>query len=118
MYAIRSYYASRNDTYIFEIEGYYKALKDLMYLKPGAGFSHGIGWEDQIAQGGTGQSYGTELLVQRRGKLLEGWVSYSYSRSTRSFEGVNQGKAFPFQYDRPHSFNVHASYNVRKNFSP
>jgi len=38
--------------------------------------------------------------------------NYTFSRSFRKFDLINNGEKFPFVFDRPHSFNLESSYKI------
>ncbi|HEX3758076.1 MAG TPA: TonB-dependent receptor, partial [Kofleriaceae bacterium] len=57
---------------------------------------------------GRGTTYGAELLATLRDGPWFGWLSYSYSHSTRvDYPGAPEQL---FQYDQPHSLNAAASW--------
>ena len=41
--------------------------------------------------------------------------SYTYSRSKRTIEGVNEGNQYYSKYDRPHTLNWLGKYNITPN---
>ena len=59
---------------------------------------------------GTGRAWGLEIMLQRQTERLSLTVSYTYTNSRRSSEGVS----YPFEYDVPHDFNTFLSYDVLK----
>lgn len=66
---------------------------------------------------GRGWSYGAEVfLVKTKGKLT-GQASYTYSRTFRQLEDVNNGNPYPSSFDRPHSFNILLTYEISKRWS-
>lgn len=64
----------------------------------------------ELANDGSGASYGGELLAQLDRGPLFGWLSYAYSHSTR--EDVPGGSTRLFDYDQPHNLNAAASYKI------
>jgi hypothetical protein len=56
-------------------------------------------WESNVTVG-TGTAEGLEILLRYRNTAVQGWVAYTLSSSDRRFERVNQGRLFPFRYDR------------------
>ena len=61
--------------------------------------------------GASGQSWGFDVLVQRRpfpGAKLTGWVSYTYGRATRD----EYGRTVPFEYDRRHAASLVGSWRI------
>lgn len=62
-----------------------------------------------------GRTYGAELMLRRRlGQAVFGWVSYSLSRSERTFPGVG---TLPFDFDQTHVLNTVASWEVGRNWT-
>lgn len=66
---------------------------------------------------GKGYSYGIEFLVRKNIGELTGWISYTYSRSIRKIEEINEGNAYPAPYDKPHAISIVGSYAFTKRFS-
>jgi hypothetical protein len=56
---------------------------------------------------GRGTAAGVEVLLQRNGERVSGWVGYSFTKTRRE----SYGYSFPFDFDRPHT--VSAVVNVR-----
>jgi hypothetical protein len=95
------------------VEGYYKWMENLIEYKDGAGFLDiDSEWENKV-EFGSGESYGAELFIQKKSGPSTGWVSYTWSKSTREFENLNFGNPFPYRYDRRH--NVSVVYNLAIN---
>jgi len=97
------------------IEGYYKSMKNLITYQEGSSFLiesvvlDANNWENKVTTG-TGKSYGIEWSLKKTSGRLQGWTSYTFSRTKRQFEAVNFGKSFNFRFDRPHSFKIAATY--------
>jgi len=66
---------------------------------------------DKIREG-CGEAYGVELLVKGNIGKTSGWVSYGFSRSTRRFQHIMDGRFYLFDYDRPHTFKAVVNYQV------
>ncbi|ALO14049.1 Outer membrane cobalamin receptor protein [Salinivirga cyanobacteriivorans] len=66
-------------------------------------------WQNKLVSG-NGKSYGIEILLEKSGQKTNAWLSYTLSKSTRTFEELNQGKPFPYVYDRRHIFNVNLTH--------
>ena len=93
------------EQYEFSLEGYYKTMDGLIEYREGASFLVGLGgsedWQDKV-ETGRGRSWGTEVFVQKKRGRTSGWIGYTLSWSRRRFSGLNQGRAFPYRYDRRH----------------
>jgi Outer membrane receptor for ferrienterochelin and colicins len=100
------------------LDGYYKTMNNLIEYKDGASYLFGSqnDWEEKINYG-KGTSYGIELFIERSMERLSGWLSYTLSRSERLFEEINNGKPFPYKFDRRHNLSLFTSYNITKNQS-
>lgn len=70
-----------------------------------------------VLRPGRSDSYGAEFLVKKTRGKLNGWVSYTWSKTTRYIDGVNQNMAFPANYDRRHSTNVVLTYDLNDRWS-
>ncbi len=104
-----------NNNLFFSSEIYYKNMFDLIDFQEGLNFyGAATDWENKIETNGKGTAWGLELLLQRKSGKINGWMSYSYSKSSRIFQNLNFGQPFPFQYDRRHSLNIVGNYQLSK----
>lgn len=100
--------------YNIELNVYHKELKNLATYKEGYSNLLGDGgWRNKIESGGIGLSNGVELFAQKNKGNWTGFLAYTYSKTTRQFVKINKGKAYLFDFDRPHS----ASININRNLS-
>lgn len=88
------------------IEGFYKTMENLVEYKSGVNvFGSSQGWEDKI-EVGDGESYGAEILLEKKEGKTTGWIGYTLSWSNRTFENINDGQPFPYRYDRRHDIGL------------
>ena len=100
------------------IEGYYKNLNKLVAYKEGINFkSATTSWENKIEINGKGRSYGIELLLQKKIGKTTGWLAYTFSKTNRQFNNINNGNAYPFKYDRTHDISVVIVRKINKNIT-
>ncbi len=66
---------------------------------------------------GKGRAYGVELFIKKNKGKLTGWVSYTLARTERQVESLNGGNWYPTRYDRTHTLNVVAQYELNKKWS-
>src|SRR5688572_21754366 len=70
-----------------------------------------------------GEAYGIEFMIRKVTGKLNGWVSYTYSRSflqTESKTGaetINQGNMYPSNFDKPNDVTVISNYKFSRRFS-
>lgn len=109
------HYAVPNGSYEFSVEGYYKSLENLLEFKPGTSFlATNEDWQDKV-EVGEGWSYGVELFVRKKAGRTTGWLGYTLSWTERQFDNLNQGRVFPFRYDRRHDISIALSYQMYEN---
>lgn len=103
-------------------EVYYKTMTNAIDYRDGAELQAAEAVETQIVQG-SGQAYGLETLLRKNKGFWTGFVAYTYARtfltmdSPYTVERVNNGLAYPANFDKPHTLNVLASYRPTTWFS-
>ncbi|MCK4922228.1 MAG: TonB-dependent receptor [Bacteroidales bacterium] len=106
----------------FSIELYKKWINNVVDYKNGADFISNVPIEQQIIQGKQ-NSNGVEFMLEKTSRNLTGWLSYTYSRSFLKMNGIhaveriNNGIAYPSNFDRPHSMNFVSNYRVNRRLS-
>ena len=114
----------KDNTIETSAELYYKSSKHIIDYKTNANLLLNKRLETDILQG-DGKSYGIELFVRKSTGKVNGWMSYTYSRSLQRFisgfdeETINKGVFFPTNFDKPHVLNLVGNYKLtrRYNFS-
>ena len=100
-------------------EFYYKNLQNLLEYKNGAVLVMNHHVEADIINA-KGYSYGLELFLKKNAGRLNGWVSYTYSRTMRktdnafSDEVINGRKYYPSVYDKPHDLSTVMNYQISR----
>ena len=100
-------------------EVYYKYTTNTPEFKDGADFLNNPHLETAVLQGQQ-QAWGVELFLKRTLRKLEGWVSYTYSRSFVKVDGgedwnsINNGEKYPTNYDIPNVLNVVLNYHFNR----
>jgi len=124
-----SYKYELNNRFYFTIDGYYKKLKNVVeYTSPfdlfntyvnesnqeeESKFQANNDWEKYVSSG-DGTSRGVELFLNRKEGKLNFSIGYSYSITDRLFPELNEGKPFPYKYDRTHDINLSFNYKLTK----
>ena len=104
------------------LELYYKRMVNYPEFIDGADFLDNPLTETTLLPGKQ-EAYGIEFLVRRSGRRLEGWVSYTFSRSIVKVDGdqpwekINNGLAYPANYDIPHVLNTVVIYHFSRRVS-
>ncbi len=100
-------------------EVYYKDEFGYPEFKDGASFLSSPHVETVVLQGKE-KAYGIEVLIKRSHRRLEGWLSYTYSRSLltvnggESWNSINNGETYPSNFDIPHVVNLVMNYHLNR----
>jgi hypothetical protein len=106
------------------VETYYKRIENILEYKGGARLINNEQIETDLING-RGKAYGVELILRKNAGRLNGWISYTWSRtfakvdSKYDFEDINNGEYFPSNFDMPHNISGVFNYIIsrRLNFS-
>ncbi len=107
-----------NDMIETSVETYYKNMQNVIDYKDGAELFLNEDLETELLRG-KGYSYGLEMMVKKQEGDFTGWLSYTLARTMREIPGINDGKAYPSNYDRTHDVSLVLNYELseRWNFS-
>jgi hypothetical protein len=112
----------KDNMYETSVEVFYKDMQNQIDYIPGAQVLLNQNLEADLLYG-RGRAYGLELYAKKNTGKLNGWISYTLSRSERLFEGLNvdgasgQSKWYPAKYDRRHIGSVVAIYDYSKRWT-
>lgn len=104
------------------VEAYYKWMQNFLDYKGGAELIQNQHIETDVLNA-KGKSYGIEMMIKRTSGKLNGWLSYTYSRSllqtkgATSIETINRGSFYPSNFDKPHAVNLISNYKFNRRFS-
>ena len=101
----------KNNEYESSVEVYYKDLKNQIDYKNGAELVFNSTVEAELVFG-RGWAYGAEFMFKRNFGRFNGWVSYTWSRTMRQFDEINNGNAFPARQDRIHDIALVGIYEL------
>ena len=112
----------KSNTIETSIEVYYKRLHDYLDYKSGAVLvlNHHIETDVLTTRG---RAYGVEFMIKKLSGKLNGWVSYTYSRTELqqddpiAGESINHGSYYPANFDKPHNINFIGNYRINHRFS-
>jgi hypothetical protein len=104
------------------VEVYYKWLENILDYKSGAQLVLNPHIETDVVNA-KGKAYGVELMIKKRSGKLNGWLSYTYSRTLLKMDDpnvgtiINGGKFYPANYDKPHDATLVGNYAINHRFS-
>ncbi|OIP81321.1 MAG: collagen-binding protein, partial [Porphyromonadaceae bacterium CG2_30_38_12] len=101
------------DNYQLSSEIYYRSMQNQIDLRNGADINANDKIEGELLFG-KGRAYGLELLLKKKQGRLTGWLGYTYSKTERLIDGINNGKWYPAKQDITHDISVVAIYDLTK----
>jgi hypothetical protein len=117
-YAIGYFRNFFDDKYETSVELYYKDLFNLIEYADGALPGDDIGDNaDNYFIFGDGYSYGLELFIKKRAGQFTGWIGYTWSKTNRFFDDIDDGNPFPAKYDRRHDISLTGTYKINKKWT-
>lgn len=110
------YASTISDYFEVSVEGFYKEMYNLTTFKEGESyFGTNKTWIDKIETGGKGTAYGIDFLIQKTMGSVTGWIGYTWMKNYRQFANVNDGKKYPYKYDRTHDISLVLNYQFSEN---
>ncbi|MDP4199122.1 MAG: TonB-dependent receptor [Bacteroidota bacterium] len=97
------------ENYTFEVEGYYKSMKNLVEMRPNGMSGSTL---NDVFFVGNGEAYGIEFFLQKQVGRITGWLGYTLAWTRRTFPDINNGNAFPPTYDRRNNFDLVMTYHA------
>jgi hypothetical protein len=120
--AAGAYYNTPGQVLELSVEGYYKKLNDYLDYRSSAKLIMNHHLETDVINT-EGYAYGVEFQVKKPSGKLNGWASYTYSRTflrqndPRIARPVNGGDWYPTEYDKPHDFKLVGNYKFTRRYS-
>jgi len=97
------------------VEGFYKSLSNVIEGGELDNNQQPASWEN-LFEIGKGKSYGLEFYLEKKLTKTTGWIAYTLSKTDRQFDHINNGKAFPYTFDRRHNLNIVINQKFSKKF--
>lgn len=122
-YALGYFRNFKNNAYEASVEVFYKNMNNLVDYVDGADLVTNNNIETELLRG-RGRSYGAEFFVRKNTGRLTGWISYTLSRAERQIKGltaedpgINNGRYYAANFDKPHNLAIVASYKLSERWS-
>ena len=104
-----------DDKVELSVEAYYKRMDNYLDFKSGSTLVMNSNVADDVV-GVRGKAYGVELMASKPLGKLNGWASYTWSRTKlkevgdRGTSAINRGEWYNAAYDKPHELKIVANY--------
>jgi hypothetical protein len=112
----------KSNTIETSVEVYYKQIKNYLDYKSGAALLLNKHIETDVLNT-KGEAYGVEFLIKKTAGKINGWLSYTYSRTFLKLDDpiagqtINRGNSYPASFDKPHSVNFIGNYRFSHRYS-
>lgn len=110
-YALGYYRNFKDNAYESSFEVYYKDMQNQVDYRTGAELVFNENVESQLLFG-KGWSYGAEFYLKKNIGKMTGWLSYTWSKTEREFEGIDNGDPYPANWDRTHDLSLVGIYKL------
>jgi hypothetical protein len=98
------------------VEVYYKYMQNQMDYVDNASLFINDKVESQLLQS-LGRAYGAEFYVKKTKGKIQGWISYTLSKTERLARGISNDNWFYSRYDRTHCLNTSINYDISKRWN-
>ncbi len=121
-FSIGYYHNFKANTIETSLELYYRDINNYLDYKSGATLVLNHHIETDILNA-KGRAYGAEFLIRKTAGKLNGWLSYTFSRTQLKTDdplaekAVNNGNYYPADYDKPNVVNFIGNYKINHRFS-
>lgn len=106
----------KSNMYEASVEVYYKTLQNQIDYVRNADLILNPYVEGDLLYG-KGRAYGAEFFVKKNKGILNGWVSYTLSRTEKKIDGINNNEWFLNRIDKLHNVSVVGIYEATKKWS-
>lgn len=119
-----SYSRKLTESATFTLGGYYKQMNNLLEYRSSVDLIFVGGtdldilplqedsdWQKRV-EVGESTSKGIEVQLQKNIGKWQGWAAYTRARTTRKFDAIDEGRPFPYKYDRLNDVSIGVKYII------
>ena len=102
---------------VWSVEVFAKQMNGLLRIRPGRESAFTLFQnidETNYAFDGMGEAQGLELYLRKSTGRWHYSMAYTLSKSERTYPNLNEGRTYPFTFDRRHDVNLQSSYQLNK----
>ena len=101
------------------VDAYLRGMSNLLEFSENVDFNQTTSEivENGITSNGQGAVVGLEFSIKSKHKKFSYNLSYAFGKSSRLFDSLNQGNAFPFAFDIRHDGSLVLAYEINEKFS-
>jgi hypothetical protein len=98
------------------LETYYKKMYNQIDYIDNANLMLNPHLETEM-KAGEAYSYGVEFMAKKQLGKVNGWLGYTYSKTWRQIDGINNDEEYAPTYDRTHDVSVAVNYKLNRKIS-
>ncbi len=106
----------KDNQFQFSAETYYKWMQNQIDLKNGADINANELIEGELLYG-KGRAYGLELMLKKKYGQLNGWLSYTLSRTEKQIDNINNNNWYAARQDATHDISAVLMYKLNSKWS-
>ena len=115
-FAMGYFHNFKNNEIKFSAETYYKILNGAADFEDGLHNYLVDNLEAYVARG-KGLAYGFEMSIEKPSGRFNGRLSYNYGKSDYQIDVINQGRWYPYRFDKTHSLTMLSNFQITKDLS-
>jgi hypothetical protein len=121
-FSLGYYQNFKSNTIEASLEVYFKRINHYLDYKSGASLVLNPHIETDVLTT-IGKAYGAEFLLRKQAGRLNGWISYTWSRTFLKQDDplagqlINNGNWYPASFDKPHNVNVVGNFRFTHRYS-
>lgn len=115
-FAIGYFKNFNEDNFEFSVEMYYKWMQNQIEYRSGTDLRGNSSVEAELLYG-DGRAYGLELFLKKKIGTFNGWMGYTWSRTERQFDAINNGNWYYARQDRTHDFSLVGIFKATKRWT-
>jgi len=115
-FAMGYFHNFNNNEIKFSAETYYKILYGAADFEDGLHNYLVDNLEAYVATG-EGLAYGFEMSIEKPAGRFNGRLSYNYGKSDYQIDVINEGRWYPYRFDKTHSLTMFSNFQITKYLS-
>ena len=105
-----------DDQWETSFSAFYKSMSHQLKFARGLVNPQSMSLDERLKKGHA-HAYGVEFFVKKHTGPYSGWLSYTWSKTIKQFDALNNGDPFFAKYDRRHDLSLTAAYKLNEKWS-
>lgn len=110
-------FGQKQNSFQWSLDAYYRLLKNQLEFIVSDNTQYITRFDEFPLSGGKGRAYGLETYLTMTLGKFDFSLTYNLSKSERKFKKLNQGKWYPYTFDRRHDISSIITYKINEKLS-